>query len=97
MARRSGGGRGGRVIPGLHEKFLSRAVASHDKWHIERGCEGCGRLASLDAGEPHISTGMGVWSVLFNPHFPDRNPEFFHDETLYTVTGDLIVPVVVGD
>jgi hypothetical protein len=91
MARRDGG-RGGRVIPGLHDALLARARRDDDHWHIKTDCHVCVRVAALASGEPVVYGGDKLWSAMFDRRYPDRNPEFFHDESLYVVTGDRLTP-----
>ena len=93
MARRDGGGRGGRVLPGLHEALLAAARRFDESWHIDHDCGCCERVAALEAGQARVYRGHDLWHALFERRYPDRNPDLLHDQTLYVVTGDRLTPV----
>jgi hypothetical protein len=97
VARRDGG-RGGRVIPGLHEALLAAARRFDDSWHREYQpvCGSCVRVEALVSGQPVVYGGESIWHALFDPRYPDRWDEFLHDESLYTVTGDRLTPAEDG-
>jgi hypothetical protein len=93
MARREGGGRGGREIPGLHDALLARARRTDDSWHIETDCLCCAHVAALVSGKPTTEGWEMIWRALYDRHYPERWDEFLHNKGWYTVTGDRLVRV----
>jgi hypothetical protein len=92
MARRAGGGRGGREIPGLHDALLAAARRSDDSWHIGTGCGCCVRVAALASGKPVTVEAETIWRAMWDRHYPARWDEFMNDKGWYTVTGDRLTP-----
>ena len=92
MARRDGGGRGGREIPGLHDALLAAARRSDDSWHIETDCLGCVRVAALASGKPVTVGGETIWRAMFDRRYPAQWDEFMNDKGGYVVSGDRLAP-----
>jgi hypothetical protein len=94
MARREGGGRGGREIPGLHDALLAYARRFDDSWHREYQpvCGSCVRVEALVSGKPINFEAETIARAMFDRQYPARWDEFMHDKSQYTVTGDRLTP-----
>jgi len=92
MARISGGGRGGREIPGLHDALLAAARRVDDSWHIETNCGCCESVEVLASGQPCMVGGQEIWRATFDRRYPALWDEFMHDNGWYVVRGDRLTP-----
>ena len=89
MARRSGGGRGGRDVPGLAAALTAWYRASGQHWESQRSLD---FADAIERGEPVTVDGEKIWRAMFDRRYPTRWEEFLHDKGLYTVTGDRLTP-----
>ena len=89
MARRSGGGRGGRTIPGLSAALSVWYRAFGQHWESQRSLD---FADTLDRGEPVTVDGEKIWSAMFDRRYPNRQEEFMHDKSWYVVRGDRLTP-----
>jgi hypothetical protein len=92
MARISGGGRGGREIPGLHDALLAAARRVDDSWHIETNCGCCESVEVLASGQPCMVGGQEIWRAMFDRRYPALWDEFMHDNGWHVVRGDRLTP-----
>jgi hypothetical protein len=89
MARRAGGSRGGRDVPGLAAALTAWYRAFGQHWESQSS------LAFADAverGEAVTVDGEKIWRAMFDRRYPTRWEEFMRDKGLYTVTGDRLTP-----
>ena len=89
MARRSGGGRGGRDVPGLAAALTAWYRASGQHWESQRSLD---FADAIERCEPVTVDGENVWRAMFDCRYPTRWEEFMHDKSLYTVSGDRLTP-----
>ncbi len=89
MARRQDGG-GSRLIAGLHDALLMRALKTDETWHVDPPCVGCDQVALFASGEPVVVSAEELWLALFDEGRPRQERDFLTGRGEFVVTGDRV-------